>query len=283
MITKGTIALAGESGSGKTTQIGELAKAVKRETGLNTFLATNESGGYDSIEHLEDLGILTVEKWDGESDIFTWINHVASGERRINGAWQKLDKTQYGLWAFDSGSAWGEEGLKKLSSDAAAGKNIGGAPGFKVQLGDGSSIASNNLAQYGLVQTFVKQRISQAQRLPGLMLMTFTLKASDDATQGQMAGFEVAGGALANRLPALFRYTFRIKQEHIYNDKPKHILYMQGHTDGRLGGYANARVPLSSYADLNISIDPADLPKALDEVQAIKLAALEKDRAELGI
>ncbi len=283
MITKGTIALAGESGSGKTTQIGELAKALYAETGKKTYLATCEAGGYDAIEHLEELGILTVERWDGESDVFTWINHVAGGERYAGGKWEKVDRTTHGLWAFDSGSGMGEECLKKLSKDAGEGKNIGGSPSFNIQLGDGSKVASNTMTHYGLTQTFMKQRISQAQRLPGLMLMAFTLDAADDKTRGEFAGFAVAGHAMSNRLPALFRYSFRIKQELAYGDKPKHILFMQTHTDGRMGGYSNARVPLASYSDLNISIDPADLPKALDEIEQIKLKALELDRVKLGM
>jgi energy-coupling factor transporter ATP-binding protein EcfA2 len=289
MLTKGTIALLGETGSGKTTQIGELAKAIFKETGKKTFLAACEDN-LDGIDHLEELGILHIERWDRELDIFTWINHVALGEHHTGytdkGApiWEKLDKTAYGLWAFDSGTHMAEKEMEKLADDQAKGKNIGGQSSFNIQLGDGSKVASNTQTHYGLAQTHLRGAFGKMQRLPGLVVVTFRLDTAEDDTRGlTMAGPLTAGHAQTNQIPAWFRYTFRIKQEVSHGSKPEHVLFLQTHTDGRIGGYSNARVPLASYEELDLEIRPANLASALNKLQELKEQAKEKDRQELGL
>lgn len=295
MIKNGCIALIGETGAGKTVQAGELAKAVYKETGLKTCLFSNERGGLDPIIHLTDiddgLGIIHAVRWDFQSDPFVFMNHAVMGEEleipghdNIPPVWRKLDRSQYGLWLFDSGTMSSEEAMNKLSSEATEGKNIGGKPSYNIELGDSEGkVASNTQTHYGAVQTFMKNKIFTSQLLPGLVLWTFRLDVAEDSTRGQMAGPALAGHALTTHLPAWFRYTLRIRLEPVIGSKPRHILELQTHTDGRLGGYANARVPLASYDQLDLSIEPASIVQALDQIERIRNEAKERDRLELGL
>jgi energy-coupling factor transporter ATP-binding protein EcfA2 len=289
LITNASIALLGESGSGKTTQLGEIAKYVKKTTGLNSVLFTNERGGADSIEHLgpDGAGIIDIVRYDFEFDIFTWLNHSCVGEfsrdlTKVPPVWEKFQRDLYGAWFFDSGSSSGDEVMAELARRQASGKNIGGQSSFNVELGDGTKVASNTQTHYGLAQTYMRERIWKTQRLPGIVVWTFTLDKADDKTRGAMAGPAVAGHGLTNRLPANFRYTFRLKQELNYDAKPEHVLYLQTHTDGQMGGYSNARVPLASHAELDLKINPASVPKALMRLDELRAEALRKDLEEIG-
>lgn len=288
MLTNGSIALIGETGAGKTTQIGQLAKAIKKLTGKDTVLATCDRGGQDTIEHLIDLDVIKRERFSfaPDDDIHVWINHVAQGEtfdaeRKL---WvNRTNKDGIGLWVFESGSSMGEECLNKLARDQAEGKSIGGKSSFNVQLGDGKRIASNTESHYGVIQTFLREKIWQSQQLPGIVLWTFALD-KDENTSGQvMLGPRLAGHAMTTMIPRWFRYTFRIDAVPQQEAAPKHVLYLQAHTNGQLSSYGNARVPLEGYNDLPLTIEPASLPEALERIQALRDKAKELTREELGL
>jgi energy-coupling factor transporter ATP-binding protein EcfA2 len=284
MLSKGSIALIGDTGSGKTTQVGELAEAVRKELGLTTHLATADRGGLDPLEHLVELGVISVDSFHAHQDLdpIVWVNHITSGERYEGGKWVKVDRDKTGLWVFESGTSMGEECLTKLQHDAAKGVAIGGKSSFNVSVGD-VKVASNTETHYGLVQGFLRDMIWKSQSLPGLVLWTFRLLRGEDEERSQKLGLLIAGRSLAMIAPSWFRFTFRIDGVPQVGAPARHVLYLQEHTDGSIAGFGNARVPLAGFGELGAKVEPASLPEALRRVEAAKQRAKEESAKRLGI
>jgi energy-coupling factor transporter ATP-binding protein EcfA2 len=285
MLKSASIALIGDTGSGKTTQAGETAEYVKAETGLDTIYFGADRGGLDPIEHLLDLGVVTHYPMPAGIDPFVWANHVTLGERFDEGTkrWEPIDRTKIGLWIFESGTSLGEECMNQLAKDQASGKSVGGKSSFNVQVGD-VKVASNTETHFGLVQTFLRDRIWESQRLPGIVMWTFRLRRGEDTDRTEKLGVLLAGGALSMLVPSWFRYTFRIDGVPGMNGSPaRHVLYLQEHTDGRLSSFGNARVPLAGFSDLGAVIEPASVPEALRRIERAKQKAREETARRLGL
>src|SRR5687768_10642490 len=93
-----TIELIGDSGSGKTTQFGELAKYVWRTRKAKSILHTCDRGGFDSIAPLVRAGIVEVDELTEQSDPWIWISNAIRGDARDD----------IGLEGFDSGTSMGD-------------------------------------------------------------------------------------------------------------------------------------------------------------------------------
>lgn len=284
MITNASIALIGDTEAGKTTQVGQLAKAVRKATGKNTVLYRCDRGGTDAIQHLIDLEVIKEVPFDSSGDIFVWLNHVSQGEEPDGkGGWKRIDRDKIGLWVFESGTSAAEESLTNLARQAGEGVQIGGKSSYKVQLGDGSKLASNTETHFGVVQSELRSKIWLSQALPGIVMWTFALDRKEDVKGDTRLGPMLAGHALTTMIPRWFRYTFRIDSIPVQDAKPRHVLYLTSHTNGVLGGYGNARVPLEGFDELEAVIEPADLPRALNRVEELRQKAAEMTRQELGL
>src|SRR5690606_1073280 len=99
-----SLALYGATGSGKTTQLGELAKWTHERTGKRTLLRSVDPGGYDSISHLigEDK-IIDLVMLEPDHNPWVWI-----GERVT----EAVDPDIYGLVCNDSATGMGDILLK---------------------------------------------------------------------------------------------------------------------------------------------------------------------------
>ena len=119
-----TVALFGDSGAGKTTQIGELAKDRYKIDKSRTLIHSADMGGYDSIMPLVRLGVVEVRTFDPSKDsIWTWIDAAVSNHEG------------FGVVAFDSATSMSESLLQSCAQLSASGQDIGGrpAPKFKIK------------------------------------------------------------------------------------------------------------------------------------------------------
>jgi hypothetical protein len=271
-----TGALFGDTGSGKTTQLGELFIDKFRSTGKRSLLVTCDRGGFGSIEHIIDAGLATVSELGPDDNVWEWIDGNASGKR--------LDDS-IGLVAFDSGTAMGEALLTAITKDPST---IGTQKTQRFRVNKDVSIALNNENHYGLVQTFLLDAIWKSTWLErkGIdVWWTFSIQRGDNPADTPILGPKLAGKALTASIPKWFKYCFRIEALPGGNDQaPRHVLYLQPKQElGGLGfSFGNARYPLGATEPLPFSLEPASVIEAIKLIEAGKQQAKEALLASLA-
>ena len=191
-----TITLFGDSGCGKTTQIGEYAKWIYKTTGGGrTLIASSDLGGYETIAHL--LGkVIDVNAYDPEKDDpWGWINRAVEGSDSAG---------QYALYAFDSGTSMAERLLSSCAKLSAAGEDIGGRPAPKFiinkkgpvdkQIKIGSNVDSHYLTVQGVMRDNIWRSTWLAKHWD--VLWTFGLLRGENQQDVPVYGPQVAGKAL---------------------------------------------------------------------------------------
>jgi energy-coupling factor transporter ATP-binding protein EcfA2 len=289
-----TLLLTGITGSGKTTQIGQLAKRLWEEKQLKTRLYSCDFGGADSIP---DAPFIQVESLPANYDPFVWSQRVVQGYVLRDGKWTR-DVTGIGLWAFDSatqlgqrmgqtvreshaqyGSAKDEEGKKKPK-----GSKVGiGASAFVTTLGDGEetfNIASLDKSHFGIVQNRLEDLIKTSQNLPGHLVWTAGLRRldADDDLKVPLAGPDLFGRALILQAPSWFKYTFPIMRNILPDGLPEHVLYIVSQPDQTVGGalvLANARIPMEGKDSAPVTpiVAPASVVVAFEMLAKRQQAA----------
>lgn len=276
-----TIELIGDSGSGKTTQAGELAKFVRKTRGKNTVIHTCDRGGYDSIAPLVRLGVVTVDELGQNDDPWIWINRAISGS----------DDPSIGLEVFDSGTSMGDILLTACSqADFQIGQQR--TQKFTVSRGEGKNqqsltVAINNEAHYGVVQGFMLNAIRQSTWLINMgrdVLWTFALLRGESQDRTPILGPKLCGKALTPFLPKEFRYTFRLDVEPVEGQIPEHVLFTTVQPDlaGLGHSFGNIRCPLGVEPPAAV-IRPASLVAAFEEIERAHADADRQLREELGI
>lgn len=257
-----TIELVGDSGSGKTTQAGELALKVRRERNKKSVLNTSDRGGYDSISAHERAGILVVNELGPDDDPWIWINDAVSGANLGD---------DIGLAIFDSGTSMGDQLLTACHKSVL---QIGQQKTQRFAVSSGKqtlSVSINNEAHYGVVQGFMLEAIRKSTWLTrrGIdVLWTFAIYRGEDQGRTPILGPKLVGKAMTPFLPKEFRYTFRIDAVPQEGTIPIHRLYLTEHPElaGLGHSFGNARYPLG-VTPLPPFIEPASLPTALELIE----------------
>lgn len=270
-------ALFGDTGSGKTTQGGELMIDMFKRTGKRSILNTCDRGGYKSIEHLQDLGIMRVNELGPDDNVWDWIDSFSSGKNITD---------DVGLILCDSGTAMGEGLLTAITKDP---NNIGSQRTQRFRINNDVSVALNNESHYGLVQSFLLDAIWKSTWLTrkGIdVWWTFSVHRGENPSDTPILGPKLAGKALTAAIPKWFTYCFRIDTVPATDtEEAKHVLYLQPKTElGGLGfSFSNARFALGSQASLTKAIEPASVVEALKLIEDSKEEATARLRAELGL
>lgn len=262
-----TFALFGDTGSGKTTQGGELAKHVYKSRKRKAVLHTSDLGGYGSIGSLVRAGILrTVELHPDSDDPWIWIDDAVSGVGLL---------PDDGLAIFDSGTSMSEALLSACShSDFQIGQQK--TQRFTVKRGDGGgkslNVSINNEAHYGVVQGFMLDAIWKSTWLTrrGVdVLWTFSVHRGEEQDRTPILGPKLAGKALTAAIPKWFNYTFRVASIPQDGAEPVHRLYLTEYPDlaGLGHSFGNSRYPLG-VTPLPPYIEPASIPAALKLIAA---------------
>ena len=277
-----TIALYGDSGSGKTTQLGELAKAEFRLTGRKTLINSTDLGGHDSLRPLERLGVVQINEFSQDDDPWIWINDATTQEVGED----------IGLICFDSGTSQGEALLSSCAKIAMK-DNIGGRPAPKMSVRRPGSqpvqIGTNVDSHYMVVQGFMLDAIWASTWLTRKgnrpdVVWTFATHRGENTDNEPIIGPKLAGKALTASIPKWFNYTFRLVAEATFGGAPEHVLYIQ-QQPGATGSisFGNARYPLDATTPLPAQIKPASVPQALELIEAGQQEAVEKLKLELGL
>ena len=205
--------------------------------------------------------------------------------------WIPGDLKDIGLTAFESFRSFAEELLMWQANKAGEGINIGGGSNVSFTVtGDGETlkIGGGNQTHYKVCQDRLTAEIWQSQKLavPYILWTSSVSKDEDTNAAGKILGPDVIGKALTAETPRWFNYTFRIDVLPAQNNnRERHILYMGSHVDvaaGNAAGLGNIRLPLDAPQLKQITIEPADIVKALDMVEGGVDPAVEAIKKRLG-
>jgi len=277
-----TVALFSDTGLGKTTQAGELAKDKFKSERKRTLYHGADYGGHESIQPLIDIGVIDADDIGQTDDPWIWLNDAAKGKG--------LSPEQHGLVVFDSGTSIGEAILNKITKSS---EQVGQqkTQRFKVASGDTQlQIGINNEAHYGLVQTFMLDKIWESTWLTRLgvdVLWTFGIHRGESVEAEPIIGPKLVGKALTPQIPKWFNYTFRLDMVPPAPGSgadPEHILILkpQVGVSGALS-FGNARYPLAASDSLPAVIKPASIVEAFNLIEKGRQSAADNLRAELGL
>lgn len=292
---KRTILLYGRTNAGKTAQLGNLAEHVYKTYNKKTRIYTADKGGVEPIQPYIDLGIVELVSIDSTPP-WVFLNKAVRGYvRDQNGKWV-LDAERnkaIGCYAFESLRAIAEALMLDMAQKAAQGINIGGGANIAFQVqGDGETlkVSGSNMAHFGVAQSRVTEEVWESQKLDAqYIIWTSSVSKDDDTTAaGKVLGPDVIGKALTSEVPRWFNYTFRIDVLPAAQGKPeRHIIYLGNHVDvgaGNAAGLGNIRRPLDAPKVDQVTIEPADLVKALQTVvEGGQQAAKDAIAKRLGI
>ncbi len=289
-----SILLFGPTGSGKTTQIGELAEYIYKTKKLRTRLYCTDRGGWESIRAYVELGIIEAIPMFGEP--FLWIDHAVKGDKWDGKQWVPGIDDDIGMYAFEGMTSMCDAEMSWLADAAGKGINVGGGGAFnftvKSEPGQGKAeqlkIGSNNMAHYSVCQQQVFEKSTQSQNLPGIVLWTAGDKRGEDDVNGGVVGPQTAGKAQAGEVSRWFKYTWRLAFEVMPSQPVKHVLYTDRHTElqsrGMAQGISNSRIPMAG-TDVAIPtrIEPASLVTIMQLLERRQAAAKDEIRKRLGL
>jgi len=279
-----TICLFGDSGDGKTTDIGELAEHLyiygRNAAGkpLRTRLYTADEGGIDSIRpYIDDFGIIEPVFLGGRPEPWQWLDAIVKGQvLSATGQWIAGQNDDIGLWGFESMTSMGEALRLAL-----------GLSGERLELKPGQGDKDAHGRNYGLAQDRIGEYIRRSFKLPGHKIWTARTRRGDDAdTNAPILGPQIVGKALTSEVPAWFNYTFRlmtIPADELTKQPEKHRLYLTDFIDQQsrgAKGLANSRKPLDG-GNLPPFVEPASLVQALAMIDQASSTASAAIRARL--
>lgn len=290
-----SILLYGRTNAGKTAQIGRLAEYEYQLHKKKTRLYVADKGGVDPIQPYVDLGIIEVEPILNTSP-WIFLNKAARGFVRDGAGKWVLDPKRndaIGCYAFESLRGFAEVLMLDMATKAAQGVNIGGGSNIAFQVsGDNENlkVSGSNMAHYGVAQAKMTEEVWASQQLPAdFIIWTSSVSKDDDTTAGgKVLGPDVIGKALTAEVPRWFNYTFRIDVLPAAAGKAeRHILYLGNHVDvgaGNAAGLGNIRRPLDAPPLASLTIEPADIGKALTMLQTdARTAAKAAIQKRLGL
>ena len=280
--------LVGDTGSGKTTQFGEVVEVMALETGLPAVLFRADKGGNLPIKPHIDAGLIVEYAYDWRIDPWIWISHAIRGEAFIfddpestdaeaSGKWVKVTKDKC-LAGYEGLTAFSELLMMELGRIGAEQPQlaVGGEAAWQYETsfaGEELKIGGSTQSHYGLVQLRIMSEVWKAD--PGVpSIWTAILARATDATgAGGILGAMTTGKAQAGIVARWFDYTFRLNTQPQETGDARHILYLDTHLDKQARGVkviANARMPLKGgdTHPVDLKIEPADLVLALRQLCA---------------
>lgn len=286
-----SLALYGDSGDGKTTQLGVLAEFRYRTLGRKTRVYSTDLGGWETIKPYIRLGIMEVIDLTDMQHPWEAIDHAAKHRRlTADGKWEDDPTPNNWDYAYDGGTGACDLMMQDLAEQAARGKNIGG--GVAVTLTDGSlKLGGNNQSHFGLAQTGILRALALSVKgnIPdAFVTWTFTARRAEDKdSTAIILGPQAAGKALTGELPRLFTYCWRmmsIPADPVLKTAGEHRLYLEDHKDLLTPGakvVGNDRVPLDAKPLDVPYIVPANVVKALQMLEGKNAEAEAAIRARL--
>jgi hypothetical protein len=286
---KRSILLYGDSGDGKSAQLGELAKHLYKTTGKKTLVYSGDGGGYLTIQPLINLGVIQIVDCTTWERPFEWLNKIVQGmiPNPSGAGWVSALTDEIGGVDYEGLTGSGELLMQDLAEQTAKGANIGGGPNISFTQGE-VKVGGNNMAHFGVVQSRLSAAVAQSQRLPVDYVCWTALarRGQDQDTMATILGPQAVGKALTSEIPRWFQLCFRlmaVPANPVLKTKAEHRLYLRDHNDPTAAGaksLGNDRVPMGA-TPLPEFISPASVVEALALVDKAVIEAEAKLREEL--
>lgn len=215
-----SILIYGASGSGKTTQVQELARWVHKKTGKLTRLVSCSGGGWTSITPAVEAGLVVPAYIRNRDNAVETIANMTKGWWPANPSdprsillppEKQEDWANIGAVAFDSLTEICEWMMSYMTNAEAAGKiKISQQP---MKFRDGiTDFGSPSMAHYGNVQQRINDFVTNSKGLTGRYVMwtALELKSTDDNSRLPLYGPDVSGKAKTATAPAWFDNTLHL-------------------------------------------------------------------------
>jgi energy-coupling factor transporter ATP-binding protein EcfA2 len=295
-----TILLVGPTGSGKSTQLGELAEYVSKQSlgQKHLRLYTADPGGYRSLKPHINLGLIKVVELKATNP---WAYEWACDGRLPDPTGEdkkwivdEAANSSVGGWAFEGLTSFGNGLMGNLAARAAVGDNVGGEKiitvkgDSAVQKGaEGIMVGGNNRSHYGIVQGRMRELVYRTHRLPGIVAWTALDSAGEDKEGAQrVVGARIAGKALIDEAPSWFTYTLHMVVNVEEGERPTHRMYLMHHKDESTPGalaLANTRQPLNIAKPLPLYVQPASVKHVFELIENAEAEATAYLKEAMGL
>lgn len=210
----------GVSGSGKTTQVQELARWIHDHGGKRTRLVSTSGGGWTAIKPAIEAGLVI------PTYIRTREHPIETLDKMTQGWWpadpkdptsklippeKQEDWNDIGAYAFDSMTESCEWMMSYMNNEEAAGNIKVSAQPMKFRDGN-TNYGSPSQAHYGNIQMRISDFVANSKGLRGKYVLwtALELKATDDNTRLPLYGPDVSGKAKTAIASAWFDNTLHL-------------------------------------------------------------------------
>jgi len=260
-----TTMLFGESGVGKTTQVGRFARYIHEKTGKPTRLITADPGGTDPIQHYIDAGIIQVLSIVGAKEPIGLLRKLSRGDWIFDGrlAPSPGDVLRgVGGYAIEGLTSNGELLLAGLR---AKGISLSQDPNYTFVERE-ETFYGSNMSYFGFVQEECHDLVINFSRLPvERVLWTAHEAAGEDNQRKPIYGPDIPGRKAIGRAHKWFgdvlhfdAFTVRVGEsvDPVTAEKGVPVsfgrMYFVRHPDPITGVFysAKARVPAEMHGEL---------------------------------
>lgn len=278
-LTCNTTCIYGESRTGKTREIGSIARYVFQKTGKLTRLIFLDGGGFEVIQPEIDAGLIIPLRLTGHGDVGNWLHALSQGywpkDNTLQGGLVKFSDhpqaVEIGCYAIEGISAICQEYLQwlvqkgiKVNSDVVGKQKI--KPGESNQ--DAAldiNLGAASEGHYGIVGQELFRLIRNFQKLAEFGIQDLIWTSLEAGGEEKIAGMRrsvigvgAIGKAITPMLPAKFGDLFHFERDVDAKGRIEYRCYFQSHEDKELGGRTwPASMRLSPQASDALSKDPA--------------------------
>lgn len=281
----------GVSGIGKTTQIGEAAEYLFKETGKKTRLASCSGGGWGVLDHLVDAGIVVPTYIEEREHRFEAVDKLTKGwwpkdsndpASPLVSPGEQEDYDNIILLAFEGVSEMADWLLSYLVEIQATqpGINFYGSGKSKAVVIDenGSKYGDSAAGMYGMVQTYMKKFVSQSRALTDRYILWTALELrviDEGGTRAPVFGPLVVGNKRTPECPAWFNNVLHLS----YGDGSKtggeRRMFLTNHIEKGVPCLAKNTAPRSHPLPESLTGDKLSMGTFYRKLDAARIAAKE--------
>jgi hypothetical protein len=272
----------GSTGSGKTHQVALMAKRVWDRYHLKTRLVAGDSGGFDTLGHLVDEGIVlpiivTNAKYPIEalSQLCQgyWPDPWPDGPLKLQPQGEPV-----GAYAFEGLTSYGDIILRHL---AAHKTKLSQDPSYSYMDGK-TEFSGGNMSYYGEVQSRLYEYVTNSSLLPvkDKVLWTALEGRGEDQEKNPTYGPSIAGKKAIGKAGQWFGNMLHLELlvTNVLNADTKQlelqqrrVMYTQPHADpiSKIPFPAKVRAPFDRKSEIEFFVEP-DIAKLYDRLEALK-------------
>lgn len=228
--------IVGDTGSGKTTNIGEISDYVLAKYGKLTRMVGADKGGFGPLTGLVKSG--QIEYWA----VNAWKNPIAAMHYAVRGHWPlRLDDPEsplvppdagtwevYGFGAIEGLTSFGDAIIQELKDKKAS---LSQDPSYTWATG-GVEFSGGNQSYYGFMQDQLGDWVGKSHLLGYEKILWTSLESKgQDESGGWVYGPMIGGKKAAKKAGNWFCNYFHMDVVPAVDGTAKHVLFLRTHID----------------------------------------------------